>query len=305
MGDAELPALRIRRPGRQGTRPPRTRRRRPGLAQRAGPQRRDRFHETGRRSRQRAGRAFRVGDIGRAAGGRRRRHAARQGRLVRAHRGARRQGLPRDARPAEPPLFGSGTGARARDRDHRRIRDLRRPLPPGHRQFRWCGALLRADPGQLRHRHPAGNVPPLSGPRRGRAASLLRPAVGRVAVGHEAALAQQAGGLGGLGGIDGIGRSKARRYDSDDTNRVTFADVAGIDEAENELVEIVDFLKAPDKYTRLGGTAPKGVLLIGAPGTGKTLLARAVAGEAGVPFFSMSAAEFVEMIVGVGGARVR
>jgi cell division protease FtsH len=103
----------------------------------------------------------------------------------------------------------------------------------------------------------------------------------------------------------GIGRSKARRYDADATNRVTFNDVAGIDEAENELVEIVDFLKSPDKYTRLGGTAPKGVLLIGAPGTGKTLLARAVAGEAGVPFFSMSAAEFVEMIVGVGAARVR
>jgi cell division protease FtsH len=116
--------------------------------------------------------------------------------------------------------------------------------------------------------------------------------------------AQQGGGM-GLGGMMGIGRSKARRYDSDATNRVTFNDVAGIDEAENELVEIVDFLKSPEKYTRLGGTAPKGVLLIGAPGTGKTLLARAVAGEAGVPFFSMSAAEFVEMIVGVGAARVR
>jgi cell division protease FtsH len=109
----------------------------------------------------------------------------------------------------------------------------------------------------------------------------------------------------GLGGIMGIGRSKARRYDAGWRNRVTFNDVAGIDEAENELVEIVDFLKSPEKYTRLGGTAPKGVLLIGSPGTGKTLLARAVAGEAGVPFFSMSAAEFVEMIVGVGAARVR
>jgi cell division protease FtsH len=103
----------------------------------------------------------------------------------------------------------------------------------------------------------------------------------------------------------GIGKSKARRYDQTGPDKVTFGDVAGIDEAENELVEIVDFLKAPDKYTRLGGTAPKGVLLIGAPGTGKTLLARAVAGEASVPFFSMSGAEFVEMIVGVGAARVR
>lgn len=117
--------------------------------------------------------------------------------------------------------------------------------------------------------------------------------------------AAQGGGM-GMGGVFGIGRSKARRYDENDpANRVTFNDVAGIDEAEAELVEVVDFLKAPDKYTRLGGTAPKGVLLIGSPGTGKTLLAKAVAGEAGVPFFSMSAAEFVEMIVGVGAARVR
>jgi len=117
--------------------------------------------------------------------------------------------------------------------------------------------------------------------------------------------ASQAGGLGAMGGLMGIGKSKARRYDQEASSRVTFADVAGIDEAENELVEIVDFLREPQQYTRLGGTAPKGVLLVGAPGTGKTLLARAVAGEAGVPFFSMSAAEFVEMIVGVGAARVR
>ena len=103
----------------------------------------------------------------------------------------------------------------------------------------------------------------------------------------------------------GIGRSTARRFDTTKDTRVTFDDVAGIDEAENELVEIVDFLKDPKKYTRLGGTAPKGVLLVGAPGTGKTLLAKAVAGEAGVPFFSMSGSEFVEMIVGVGAARVR
>jgi cell division protease FtsH len=114
----------------------------------------------------------------------------------------------------------------------------------------------------------------------------------------------QGGGLMG-GGLMGFGRSKARRYDQEQDARITFDDVAGIDEAEQELVEIVDFLRAPEKYTRLGGTAPKGVLLVGAPGTGKTLLARAVAGEAGVPFFSMSAAEFVEMIVGVGAARVR
>jgi len=115
--------------------------------------------------------------------------------------------------------------------------------------------------------------------------------------------AQQGGGLGG--GILGIGKSRARRYDQESDTRVTFEDVAGIDEAENELIEIVDFLRDPPKYTRLGGAAPKGVLLVGAPGTGKTLLAKAVAGEAGVPFFSMSAAEFVEMIVGVGAARVR
>ncbi|HET7373995.1 MAG TPA: ATP-dependent zinc metalloprotease FtsH [Gemmatimonadaceae bacterium] len=115
--------------------------------------------------------------------------------------------------------------------------------------------------------------------------------------------ATKAGGFGG--GLMGIGRSTARRFDTTKDTRVTFDDVAGIDEAENELVEIVDFLKDPQKYTRLGGTAPKGVLLVGAPGTGKTLLAKAVAGEAGVPFFSMSGSEFVEMIVGVGAARVR
>jgi cell division protease FtsH len=115
--------------------------------------------------------------------------------------------------------------------------------------------------------------------------------------------AQQGGGF--AGGLMGIGKSKARRFDQQSDTKVTFADVAGIDEAKNELVEIVDFLRDPPKYTRLGGTAPKGVLLVGAPGTGKTLLAKAVAGEAGVPFFSMSAAEFVEMIVGVGAARVR
>jgi len=86
---------------------------------------------------------------------------------------------------------------------------------------------------------------------------------------------------------------------------VTFADVAGVDEAKDELKEIVDFLKDPKGYGRLGGRMPKGVLLVGPPGTGKTLLAKAVAGEAGVPFFSISGSEFVEMFVGVGAARVR
>jgi cell division protease FtsH len=109
------------------------------------------------------------------------------------------------------------------------------------------------------------------------------------------------------GGVFGMGKSRARRYDETTVGDrgVTFADVAGIEEAKAELVEIVDFLKDPDKYTRLGGVVPKGVLLIGAPGTGKTLMARAVAGEAKVPFFSMGASEFVEMIVGVGASRVR
>jgi cell division protease FtsH len=111
-----------------------------------------------------------------------------------------------------------------------------------------------------------------------------------------------AGGIGG--GISGFGRSRAQRVEPADQH-VTFADVAGIDEAKEELTEIVDFLKDPDKYRRLGGRIPRGVLLTGPPGTGKTLLARALAGEAQVPFFSISASEFVEMFVGVGASRVR
>ncbi len=112
----------------------------------------------------------------------------------------------------------------------------------------------------------------------------------------------QGGGLGG--GLMSIGKSKAKIYVEADTG-VTFGDVAGVDEAKDELREIVDFLKDPEGYGRLGGRMPKGVLLVGPPGTGKTLLAKAVAGEAKVPFFSISGSEFVEMFVGVGAARVR
>jgi cell division protease FtsH len=108
----------------------------------------------------------------------------------------------------------------------------------------------------------------------------------------------------GFGGLMAIGKSKAKIYVEADTG-VTFADVAGVDEAKDELREIVDFLKSPTDYSRLGGRMPKGVLLVGPPGTGKTLLAKAVAGEAKVPFFSISGSEFVEMFVGVGAARVR
>ena len=110
--------------------------------------------------------------------------------------------------------------------------------------------------------------------------------------------------LGGRGGAMGFGRSKAKLL-TENKNKVTFNDVAGIDEAKEELVEIVEFLKDPRKFQKLGGRIPKGALLIGPPGTGKTLLARAVAGEAGVPFFTISGSDFVEMFVGVGASRVR
>ena len=109
---------------------------------------------------------------------------------------------------------------------------------------------------------------------------------------------------GGARGAMGFGKSKARLL-TENKNRVTFDDVAGVDEAKEELTEIVDFLKDPAKFQRLGGKIPKGALLVGPPGTGKTLLGRAVAGEAGVPFFSISGSDFVEMFVGVGASRVR
>jgi cell division protease FtsH len=114
-----------------------------------------------------------------------------------------------------------------------------------------------------------------------------------------------AGGGGGPGGIFNIGKSRATLFDKGTKVNITFADVAGLDEAKVEVMEIVDFLKNPKKYTSLGGKIPKGALLIGPPGTGKTLLAKAMAGEAQVPFFSMSGSDFVELFVGVGASRVR
>ncbi|MCW3116496.1 MAG: hflB [Chitinophagaceae bacterium] len=114
-----------------------------------------------------------------------------------------------------------------------------------------------------------------------------------------------AGGGGGPGGIFNIGKSKATLFDKGTKVNITFADVAGLDEAKVEVMEIVDFLKNPKKYTALGGKIPKGALLVGPPGTGKTLLAKAMAGEAQVPFFSMSGSDFVELFVGVGASRVR
>jgi len=115
------------------------------------------------------------------------------------------------------------------------------------------------------------------------------------------------GGAGGGGGaqIFNIGKSKAKLFDNDTKVKITFKDVAGLEGAKEEVQEIVDFLKTPEKYTALGGKIPKGALLVGLPGTGKTLLAKAVAGEAGVPFFSLSGSDFVEMFVGVGASRVR
>jgi cell division protease FtsH len=109
---------------------------------------------------------------------------------------------------------------------------------------------------------------------------------------------------GGLGGnFMTVGKNKAKVYMEDEVG-IRFTDVAGVDEAKTELTEVIEFLKTPEKFSRLGGKLPKGILLAGPPGTGKTLLAKAVAGEAGVPFFSISGSEFVEMFVGVGAARV-
>ena len=117
-------------------------------------------------------------------------------------------------------------------------------------------------------------------------------------------IAKKSGGMGGIGGIGNVGKANAKVYMEKSTG-VTFADVAGQDEAKESLVEIIDFLHNPEKYTAIGAKIPKGALLVGSPGTGKTLLAKAVAGEAKVPFFSISGSEFVEMFVGMGAARVR
>ena len=118
-------------------------------------------------------------------------------------------------------------------------------------------------------------------------------------------MSKNVGGGGAGGGIFNVGKSQAKLFDKDNNQRVTFKDVAGLEEAKIEVMEIVDFLKNPSKYTALGGKIPKGALLVGPPGTGKTLLAKAVAGEANVPFFSISGSDFVEMFVGVGASRVR
>ncbi len=118
-------------------------------------------------------------------------------------------------------------------------------------------------------------------------------------------MTKNAGGGGTGGGIFNVGKSQAKLFDKDNNVKVTFKDVAGLEEAKIEVMEIVDFLKNPKKYTTLGGKIPKGALLVGPPGTGKTLLAKAVAGEAEVPFFSISGSDFVEMFVGVGASRVR
>lgn len=127
-----------------------------------------------------------------------------------------------------------------------------------------------------------------------------------LAVGFWYMMRRMSGGMSGPGGqIFNIGKSRAALFDQDNKVKITFKDVAGLDEAKEEVKEIVEFLKNPSKFTNLGGKIPKGALLVGPPGTGKTLLAKAVAGEAGVPFFSLSGSDFVEMFVGVGAARVR
>jgi cell division protease FtsH len=166
----------------------------------------------------------------------------------------------------------------------------------------WNGSQLSA---QLQEKGVQINAKPTSSSQSLLAELLLGFGPTLLIVGLFVLLAKRAAGAGGVGGALGaFGRSQARRIDPEQI-RVTFDDVAGIDEAKSELTEIVDFLRDPSRYGRLGGRMPHGVLLSGAPGTGKTLLARAVAGEAHAAFFSISASEFIEAIVGVGASRVR
>jgi cell division protease FtsH len=178
---------------------------------------------------------------------------------------------------------------------------LKEPLPSGQARF----ATTRVDPAFAQELQPYGVT--YTGQIE---STFLRDILSWVLAvliffGLWAFLIRRMAGAGGLGGgLMQIGKSKAKVYVEADTG-VRFEDVAGVDEAKDELREVVDFLKNPEQYGRLGGRMPKGVLLVGPPGTGKTLLAKAVAGEAKVPFFSISGSEFVEMFVGVGAARVR
>ena len=178
---------------------------------------------------------------------------------------------------------------------------LKEPLPSGQKQF----VTTRVDPGIAQELEKAGVL--FTGQVE---STLVRDLLSWVMpvllfFGLWWYIGKRAGEGGGFGGgLMAIGKSKAKIYVESNTG-VTFADVAGVDEAKDELREIVDFLKSPAGYGRLGGRMPKGVLLVGPPGTGKTLLAKAIAGEAKVPFFSISGSEFVEMFIGVGAARVR
>ena len=177
---------------------------------------------------------------------------------------------------------------------------LKEPLPSGKREF----YAVRVDP-QLADKLAAHDVQVKGAPSGG----LVRPfwpgsSQSIIFYLIWMFLFRQVAERQGLGGLMTVGKSRAKVYVETDT-KVTFKDVAGVDEAKFELEEVVAFLRDPKAYGRLGARIPKGILLVGPPGTGKTLLARAVAGEAGVPFFSISGSEFVEMFVGVGAARVR
>ncbi len=177
---------------------------------------------------------------------------------------------------------------------------LTKPLPSGAKQF----STARVDPA-LADKLIAEGVKVTGAPSTGLLGAILSwvlPLVGFYLI--WTFMFRGMANRQGFGGLMSIGKSKAKVYVETDT-KVTFKDVAGVDEAKFELQEIVSFLKDPKSFGRLGARAPKGILLVGPPGTGKTLLARAVAGEAGVSFFSISGSEFVEMFVGVGAARVR